>query len=405
MIEEKFSKVPINQKLNKFIKRNLRAYFYFIFITTVVGCLLAYFENNPWKMGDWLINYQGGFVRRGIFGEIFYKLSSVTQINPGFFTFLAQVFFYAVFLYFSYQLLKKEKAILPYLLLIISPFILSFQINDLQGGARKEIIYFALLAWLVYCIKYKEDIESKTIVSLCLFPIIILGHEIFAVFLPYILICILSHKNLSQKKFIYLALCIPSVITFIFCLLFAGSLEHSLSISHSLNQASYPLHEGAIEWLGRSSQEGFQNVKSFIQEKNFFIYYFINLVLLSLAFIPIRKKLVFFKEKKLFLLLLLISFLGTLPLFFVAVDWGRFIYIHLVSLFLISFISPIKLNNQIYPFIVANKKAFFIFLIFYSLLWNLPHSAKVNPFPSKLSEVNIVSFFKPYIKISSYFNQ
>ena len=31
------------------------------------------FRQNPYITADWLINYQGGYVRRGILGEIFFQ--------------------------------------------------------------------------------------------------------------------------------------------------------------------------------------------------------------------------------------------------------------------------------------------------------------------------------------------
>ena len=39
------------------------------------------FRNNPYITADWLINYQGGFVRRGFLGEIFYQINYFTKID------------------------------------------------------------------------------------------------------------------------------------------------------------------------------------------------------------------------------------------------------------------------------------------------------------------------------------
>jgi len=36
---------------------------------------------HPWQTGDWLINYQSGFVRRGLIGELFFMLSRLTGLN------------------------------------------------------------------------------------------------------------------------------------------------------------------------------------------------------------------------------------------------------------------------------------------------------------------------------------
>ena len=36
---------------------------------------------NDCGLTEWLINYQGGFIRRGIFGEIFYHFSNIFFIS------------------------------------------------------------------------------------------------------------------------------------------------------------------------------------------------------------------------------------------------------------------------------------------------------------------------------------
>ena len=107
----KLLKLPdesIEKLLNKF-------FLYFLlltFITTVAGAYANYLKHNRWSIGDWLINYQGGFVRRGLSGELFYTLSQITHINPGFFAFLFQIVFYGIFFVFSYKLAQKPTILL-----------------------------------------------------------------------------------------------------------------------------------------------------------------------------------------------------------------------------------------------------------------------------------------------------
>ena len=142
---------------NENIERVVRFFFLFfliiVFITTVVGSFSGFIEHNDWKIGDWLINYQGGMVRRGLLGEVIYQLSYFTHIDPGIFVFLFQISSYAIYFIFSYLLLKIQDSLLPYAFLIFSPFIFTFQINNFYGGYRKEVLYFAVLAFIVYSAK------------------------------------------------------------------------------------------------------------------------------------------------------------------------------------------------------------------------------------------------------------
>jgi len=59
----------------------------FFFIVIAVGGFFNTLSNktyqyDSWTIGEWLINYQGGFVRRGLIGEIIFFLSSLINISP-----------------------------------------------------------------------------------------------------------------------------------------------------------------------------------------------------------------------------------------------------------------------------------------------------------------------------------
>ena len=43
---------------------------FFIIFSLIFEKIFYSFINN-WSLGEWLINYEGGFVRRGLFGQIF----------------------------------------------------------------------------------------------------------------------------------------------------------------------------------------------------------------------------------------------------------------------------------------------------------------------------------------------
>ena len=50
---------------------------------------------EPYKLADWLINYQAGFVRRGFIGELTYRLSSDAATQTSY-IFTLQVMAYVV---------------------------------------------------------------------------------------------------------------------------------------------------------------------------------------------------------------------------------------------------------------------------------------------------------------------
>ena len=77
----------IFKKNNTEIK-NIDDYLLIIFfLLIIIGGLLntlsnKTYINDSWTIGEWLINYQGGFVRRGFLGEGIYILCNAIKISP-----------------------------------------------------------------------------------------------------------------------------------------------------------------------------------------------------------------------------------------------------------------------------------------------------------------------------------
>ena len=52
-----------------------------VFVWTITLLFLIADRQEPWQMGDWLLNYSSGFVRRGLSGELFLALAAVTGLE------------------------------------------------------------------------------------------------------------------------------------------------------------------------------------------------------------------------------------------------------------------------------------------------------------------------------------
>ena len=84
-----FQKYSNNNNLDK----NLLIGFSFLIIVGGILNTLSNktYLNDSWTIGEWLINYQGGFVRRGFLGEGIYLLSNATKISPIFIIWLISI--------------------------------------------------------------------------------------------------------------------------------------------------------------------------------------------------------------------------------------------------------------------------------------------------------------------------
>ena len=69
----------MNDKYNIVDKKNYFLLIFFVILSILA--LLRIFDNalqlDAWQYGEWLINYQNGFVRRGLIGEGIYLISKI----------------------------------------------------------------------------------------------------------------------------------------------------------------------------------------------------------------------------------------------------------------------------------------------------------------------------------------
>ncbi|KTD71215.1 hypothetical protein [Legionella tucsonensis] len=405
-------------QIDRWIQYILRPYLVLIFILTALGSWQAFLTHSKWHMGDWLINYQGGFVRRGLLGELLYQLPEYSSVSLGFYAFLCLIIFNALFLLFSFLLLKKQAFLSPYILLIFSPFIFAFPVNSFdhfesQGGYFKDCIYCCALAFIGWsAVAHQEKTFEKIYYfTLLCYPLIILTHEVFAIFLPYIVVVYLTKVKLNRKRVVLnLSLISLSIMSFVLCIVFKGNDIQATAIYKSL-LTRYPVTmNGSIGWLGAPMKIAIERVLIQIHSNSYFKIYGVILLFASIAFLPVMQQLKFVFKNKISLFLCLIALIGTLVLCCIAIDWGRFIRFNLVSLFILSLVGgalmprkseELKPNHRInsyrtgYLFYIG----VFLFTISYALLWRIPSCCNYRPPISDLSTNNLIWTYQTYKKI------
>jgi hypothetical protein len=75
---------------------------------------------NIWPVTEWLVNYQGGFVRRGLIGEFLLTISDpISGILPNLYRFVLSSYIFYITIFFAVYALAKIKnnrvLSLPYL--------------------------------------------------------------------------------------------------------------------------------------------------------------------------------------------------------------------------------------------------------------------------------------------------
>lgn len=182
--------------------------------------------NASFFFGDFLINYQGGFVRRGLLGEIIYLCATQLGVSPKLFVGFFCVVCVAIVVCFFIKQFNQNKIcwwLLP----------LNYCLANMDV-IRKDYFFVVSLILIMYC--YKKD--WNTIIKIILINIIaiitILIHEAFF-FYCILLLCwiIIRDKKLSDSILARLLMCSPMVLAMFVVSIFHGDTNTAISIAES----------------------------------------------------------------------------------------------------------------------------------------------------------------------------
>jgi hypothetical protein len=369
--DSRSSSVLTNKALNIACLATLLLFLCAYFIK--VSALQISFSEDPWITGDWLINYSGGFVRRGLLGEIILRLSTHFLMPPQQLVIALKIFFYAVFCVSIFLLAVKNGFGLIELILFFSPWSIIFDLNDPLGSGRKELLLLSVFA--VYALAIRFDTSNNTQLRkkwsfwflLITLPVLTLTHEGLFFFYQYFLIFNFLNKKTDRVNL--LAVAIPYLISLIVLLVLITSYQGTSGFADQICASliglgvDKELCSGAIYYLpgyAYSTHIGFY--------KNYLPTALLTLVSLMCYGISVLKV-----KGNNFLIQNIVLVIPTLPLYFVAADWGRWIHITALLIF-ISIIGAREFYrvkfSEIPPIVI-----FFICVTPYVYVfhWKLPH--------------------------------
>jgi hypothetical protein len=318
---------------------------------------------EPWKSGDWLINYQGGFVRRGALGELLLKFSDLAQFDLLWLLFTLQVAVYSLVIYFTCQIYVAVDRSKEWAVILLSPAFLMFAFYDYLGGFRKEIIAFAAFAILAHGYASLKVSKISLGVALGLFALGSLSHELVALTCPFFLYLtyLVQKRELISRPLALISYCFYiglSALSLWFGLRFYGDVSVAKMICESLvlRGIGANICLGSIDSLSIHYNEGvWAKIPHFL---------WVYLPVFALAVTPILVS-DWLKKDPLSKLIVLVGFVALLPLYAVAYDWGRWIHIYLffVTILLLAQSCHVRLVMPALPRSV---------LIFYLTLWMIP---------------------------------
>lgn len=357
-----------------------------VFMQIYLGMLLLeQSEIHEWLLGEWFINYQGGFVRRGLIGELLWQISHWLAFDIVKLTIIAQIITLSIFAILVYLLIYQVEASPSTFILLYSPAFLLFMIFTWPHlGVRKEIL-FGILLCLQLLILRKSN--SPLIIVPLLIGIgailVILSHEMLVLYLPYLLIATIGYEQGFGRISRMTSLALLPVII-IGGLIIRTPQAHPATINAicASLQTTMPrdcLEQGeligAIAFLGATTQQGIEFTRAYTTAETTIVYLSTGL----LSAVPIivtittyrlwqylpRNALAFIGS------LWGLSLIATVPLFIVAADYGRFINIHVTCT---TLILAQLIYNQRATFSPAlrNNTALWIGSMLFIVSWQLP---------------------------------
>ena len=373
--------------LNLASRYSLRLFLAALALAALFYSLYNLFFMPAYAIGDWLINYSDGFVRRGLLGEFILLAAHTVHVPPEWVVVLVQMAIYIAFLAGVYRLAAPLRRNLLWYAMMFSPAALAFMILDPFNGVRKEMLAPAALAAVIFLVRRRLHTIVLSLIITVLFAVIVLSHEAPYCCLPYFFAVIaLATRDL---KYAAKTVAIPFVVAgvlFEVTHLHTGDLPAAIKICHSIgghwlgDDDFRNLCSGAILRIGWTASRSRQEAVQYL----YFWRLYAVLIIPSVA--PyIAALIVLYKRDRMRFDVKVIAWIAALcaltsaPLFYLTVDWGRWIQMQILCLLLL-----ILMTSQHAPSFQADpnskplgsgrpwRKPLMVAVFLYCTCWTLP---------------------------------
>tara|TARA_B110000858_G_C17805117_1_gene477515 strand:+ start:114 stop:1268 length:1155 start_codon:yes stop_codon:yes gene_type:complete len=377
-------------------KNFFKVYISLIFFFSIIILYNKFLHPTDWTTSEWLINYHGGFIRRGLIGELLLQINQFININPRYLVYIFEILLLSSYYYLIINFFKKINFSPILILVIFSPLAFVYPVAEAETLARKEILLFCIYIIFLSSLILK-NLKLTYFVIIILIPLMNLVWDGILFYMPFFIFSFINqNNNLKLKKLIYFLISfIPYLIT-TYILLHTRATEDSLLLMcEAIKEPCF----GSMSFLDKPLSNNINYVVSRFKIEYLIRYSFIFII----CFYPIFN--LFKKNKKILFVQYVICVLPTFVLFYIGYDWGR--YLNILYIFsLLTIIFFIKKNiidvskNSFNKFLVkiGKKKKFMLYGIFicYLFLW--------NPKAIMSDDVGSLPYIRIIDKIAEYIN-
>ena len=371
------------------MKKNINFYiFIYLSILFLFSVFFLYQKHdvaNDSTISEWLINYEGGFTKRGLIGQLAIYLSNFFIIKLRDTIFILQILLVGIYFFLIYHFLKNIFYNKIFIFAIFTPIFILYPVAEIEVLARKEIFIFIYL--LTYTFIPIEEKKYKFYYKFFLFPVAVSIWEPVIFFILFFFFLDLIENNIKKinKLFCFKIISyFPSILLVLYIALNPISEEsHNLmrsSLMENFNENCYM----SCELLKTKSSIYQQFQGNFDKYSIEIILRYILIIIIGfgplfiLLFNSKLKNKIFFLDKfnnLLFPYLILLS--PVIFLFAMGYDWGRWVNISYV-ISIISFIyiykyNLVTLSEEFLDYKLLkniNKKIFIFIVVIYCFGWN-----------------------------------
>jgi len=369
---------------NKFNK----LFFYYLsilFLFSIIFLTKKHTVGNDSTISEWLINYEGGFTKRGLIGQIVIIFTNFLEINLRQTILYLQIIIVGTYFIFLFKLFKNLELNKILILSIFTPVFILYPIAEIEVLARKEVFIFCIfLIYLNLNTKFFQNIFKIVFLSIG----VLIWEPIVFYFIFFVAADIFKNnfENFNTNfltNFIYY---LPAVfIAFYIALNPMSETDHQIMSNYlksNYNEICYM--SCALLKTKSSIYDQFHGNFSHYSFEVIFRYTLIILIGYFPLFLlfknsnPRNINLIFFNKFKSLLVPLLLILSPVTILFAMGYDWGRWVnisYVFSITFYLYFYKTGlIKLNEKVRYYKIntfLNKKNFFIiFFVIFCFGWN-----------------------------------
>jgi len=372
------------------IKKFNNYFFIYLSLLFLFGIFWLYIKHsvgNDSTISEWLINYQGGFIKRGLIGEICFQIAIHFDLSLRFVIFLFQSLIYSIFLILIYRFFRNIPTNLIIILSIFTPIFLLYPVAEIEVLARKETFVFIGFLLFLNISNFNYSSNLPLYYVFFILPIICLIWEPIIFFFPFIAsVLVIRLKNNQTATFLSkITICfIPALIVAMLTATNPITPENHSIMANSLKENfGEDCYMSCGMLLSRSSIiSQFLGIYDAVMFESLIRYPLIILIGFGPIFLlsfntKLKIKILFFKRFKNLLYPILLVLAPVLVLFTMMGDWGRIVnisytftvlfYFYLLQNNLIK-IDLEKITKKI-SFIQNKKSLLVVFFVLYTFGW------------------------------------